>query len=173
MRPTKYSGMGGMQGYTPEERVAYNEWLNGVSRLAYQIAGSHQTYYQLSKAERMNIRETAKHLYELGADFPTAQRNEATNKQGFVYIITNAAWPGYVKIGRAFNPESRLKGYQTGCPFRGYELEYAIYFEDCHGAEKIIHDWLADYRAEGEWFRLLPHVAEHTIYNLREQNYVG
>lgn len=57
-----------------------------------------------------------------------------------------------MKLGRAFDPESRLNGYQTGCPTREYELRHAVYFTDCHEAEEAVHARLAHLRMEGEWF---------------------
>ena len=132
--------------------------------MGMKIAGVKQSdWYALPKARRRILAEQAKRLVDLGADFATAQRAEKTVRDGFVYVITHPAFPEYVKIGRAFDPESRLSGYQTGCPHRAYELKYAVYFEDCHTAERLIHDTLADYRAEGEWFRMLPTVAERVL----------
>jgi hypothetical protein len=119
--------------------------------------------YRLPPEERIKAREVARQMHENGQDFATAQAREATDKRGFVYCITNPAWPAHCKVGRAFDPEARLRGYQTGCPERDYELKYAVYFEDCHAAEKLIHDTLADYKAEGEWFRILPSTAEHVL----------
>ncbi len=158
-----------MQSYTPEQRVAYNAWLNGVSKLAYQIAGNERAFYALDKPDRTRIRETAKELYDLGADFATAERAERTDKRGFVYAITNPAWPGLVKIGRAFNPESRLNGYQTGSPYRDYRLDYAVYFEDSHATERDIHIWLDAFRVTGEWFRVSINRAVYAIDVMREE----
>ena len=146
---------------------------NAYKRIAEQICGSRSAWRGLPDYERQEVLDTARQMYDLGVDFASAENAEKTEKRGFVYIITNQAWPGYVKIGRAFNPEARLRGYQTSCPMRDYELTFAAYFRDCHKAETFIHNWLAEYRAEGEWFRLLPQVAEQVIYDLRERNYVG
>jgi len=140
-----------------------NDRTNGITRLAAQIVGGSRALFSMDKAERMKVRSVAAQMYDNGQDFATAQAREATDKRGFVYVIAHPAFPEYVKIGRAFDPESRLSGYQTGCPRRAYELKYAVYFEDCHTAERLIHDTLADYRAEGEWFRMLPTVAEHVL----------
>ena len=146
----------------------HNPTVNAISRLAYGIAGSARKYYALSKDARHEIRKTAKSMFSLGVDFSSAERAEKVDKRGFVYVITHPAWSMYVKVGRAFNPRSRLAGYQTGCPYRGYELAYAVYFEDCHFAEKEIHARLDAARGEGEWFRVSPEVAAWHINELRE-----
>lgn len=143
---------------------------NGVSKLAYEIAGSKLRFYLLSDVEREYIRETAKTLFELGVDIGTAATGEKGERRGFVYVIEHPAFPGYVKVGRAFNPESRLQGYQTGCPHRGYTLYASVYFEDCHFAEREIHARLeAEHRngALGEWFKVTPFIARHMINKLR------
>ena len=44
---------------------------------------------------------------------------------GEVYIITNPAWEGWIKIGMAVESKDRLKGYQTSSPLRDYKLRYS------------------------------------------------
>ena len=119
----------------------------------------------ISREVRAKIRKGAHRLHEAGATAGAAEA--ATEKAGFVYVITNPAFPGFVKIGRAYDPVERLRGYQTGCPFRRYRLAYAIFFEDVVLAEKEIHLRLDSCRAEGEWFRITPAVASNHIDNLR------
>lgn len=134
-----------------------------MSRLAYQIAGGSRAFYALDKEERARIRGVAHYMHDVGADFATSEIAEKVDKRGFLYVIRNPAWPAHVKVGRAFDPEARLRNYQTGCPDRNYKLCYAVYFEDCHAAEKLVHDTLADYQAQGEWYRILPSTAEHVL----------
>lgn len=58
-----------------------------------------------------------------------------------------------MKIGRAFDADSRHNGYQTGSPYRDYELAFVgDYFEDCVAQEKRVHAMLAEHRLQGEWF---------------------
>ena len=40
-------------------------------------------------------------------------QNYTRSKEGQVYIITNSAWPEWVKIGMAVDAEDRCNGYQT------------------------------------------------------------
>lgn len=68
-----------------------------------------------------------------------------------------------VKVGRACNPQARLRSYQTGCPLREYRLWYADYFEDCYTAEQAIHARLNDHQLEGEWFDIAPDEALEAI----------
>jgi hypothetical protein len=158
-----------MQRYTPEQREEAKEQFKARRRLRYQIAGGERAYFALPKEERKDICEKAVVLAELGADFATAQRAQEVDLRGFVYVITNPAWDDYCKIGRAFDPESRLKGYQTSSPFRDYELYGARYFDNAAQAEMEMHMRLAKYREEGEWFYIDPATALVEIDKLQEQ----
>lgn len=94
--------------------------------------------------------------------------SEAAVREGFVYVITHPRIDG-VKIGRAFNPEERLKGYQTGCSRREYQLFGSVYFEDAHLAEREVHARLEVDRLEGEWFDVTPAYAMQVIRKLRSE----
>jgi hypothetical protein len=156
-----------------EKRREYNDQINAISRLAYRMAGSNEKFYELPQEKRAKLRAAATTMFHLGADYVTATKAQATEKRGFVYIISHPRFNGYIKIGRAFDPESRLRGYQTGCPERAYQLDYAVYFEDCHQVENDIHALLSDSRAQGEWFAMPQHVAVNIIDNFRECENVG
>lgn len=144
------------------------ERRNPIRRLKEAIAGGRRAYYGLPPEKQADIHATAKQMFELGVDFATAEKAERTDTRGFVYVITNPAWREHVKIGRAFNPRSRLAGYQTGTPFRDYKLEYAVYFKDCYFAEREIHARLSPVRVEGEWFVIPVSYAIWHINQLRE-----
>ena len=76
-------------------------------------------------------------------------------KQGYVYAIRNAAWPEWIKIGKAIDAEDRLNGYQTSSPMRDYELIHAVYFDDRNKAERDAHK-VAERKGDrqGEWFKI-------------------
>ena len=146
---------------------------NAYIRLAESISGSRVAWRSLPKVQRQEVLDTARQMHDLGVDFASAERVEKTDKRGFVYVITNPAWPDHVKIGRAFNPESRLRGYQTSCPDRDYRLNYAVYFEDCYQAEHSMHYMLDKWRRGGEWFFADVEEATQLIDRLRETTHVG
>lgn len=131
--------------------ATYNGAINAISKIAYSIAGSGQKFYKLPKDKRTEIRYLATQLHEAGRMVGSSEIFEETNKQGFVYVIQHPRLQG-VKVGRACDPEARLRGYQTGCPRREYELKYADYFEDCYAAEAAVHARLNTHQLEGEWF---------------------
>ena len=81
--------------------------------------------------------------------------NYERTTEGQVYIITNSAWPEWVKIGMAIDAEDRLNGYQTSSPFRNYRLMYSVSTDDRRKAEAAAHkaaEKIAERR--GEWFRM-------------------
>jgi len=79
--------------------------------------------------------------------------NYKDNPQGQVYIITNPAWEGWVKVGMAVDSEDRLKNYQTASPERDYELFDYEDFGDRRVAESMVHDYLRKrFKHKNEWF---------------------
>jgi len=76
-------------------------------------------------------------------------------KEGYVYVITNPAWPEWVKIGMAIDAEDRLNGYQTSSPMRDYELVHAIPTPDRARAERVAHKAAAMCgERKSEWFKI-------------------
>ena len=81
-------------------------------------------------------------------------QNYKSSKEGEVYIITNPAFEGWVKVGMAVDAIDRLKGYQTSSPFRDFELQYFCKVSDRRASEAKAHQVLASkFNQQGEWFR--------------------
>jgi hypothetical protein len=95
-------------------------------------------------------------------------QNYTRTKEGCVYIITNPAWTGWVKIGMAVDAEDRLNGYQTGSPFRDYKVEYSIKCKDRRKSEKRAHTKALKKcgEAHGEWFKMSVGEAIELLDNL-------
>ena len=93
-----------------------------------------------------------------------------TIKEGYVYIITNKAWPDWVKIGMAIDAADRCNGYQTSSPFRDYVLEYTVETNDRRKFERKAHTKAAKLSSEtnGEWFKLDVETAKQILDNLNE-----
>lgn len=64
--------------------------------------------------------------------------NNIDNKLGYIYIISNPAFPGWFKVGAAKDAETRLNTYQTYSPFRDYVLEYYKLVDNYELKEKEI-----------------------------------
>jgi len=79
--------------------------------------------------------------------------NYKSNPEGQVYIITNPAWEGWVKVGMAVDAGDRLNNYQTSSPERDYELFDYEDFGDRRVAESMVHDYLRKrFKHKNEWF---------------------
>jgi hypothetical protein len=79
-----------------------------------------------------------------------------STEQGDVYVITNSAWPEWVKVGKASIAEDRLNGYQTSSPFRDYKIVAKLATEDRHAKEREMHKIFEHFAKErkGEWFKI-------------------
>ena len=77
------------------------------------------------------------------------------DKEGYVYAITNPAWPEWIKIGKAMDSDDRLDRFQTGDPMREYKGLCCAKFEDRNVAERKAHK-LAETKGERryEWFKI-------------------
>ena len=90
--------------------------------------------------------------------------NYKTSPEGQVYIITNPAWEGWVKVGLAVDAMDRIKNYQTSSPFRDYSLLYAYEVNDRRAGEAAAHARLAkECDNINEWFRLPSAIANELI----------
>lgn len=89
-------------------------------------------------------------------------------RQGYVYALTNPSWPEWIKVGMAIDADDRCRSYQTGSPFRDYQVEFSVFCEDRAKAEREVHKALEDVAKErrGEWFKIQPSLIQTTINNL-------
>jgi hypothetical protein len=90
---------------------------------------------------------------------------------GEVYIITNPAWKGWIKIGMAVESKDRLKGYQTSSPLRDYKLRYSKAFLNRRDAETKAHTLCSEHatEVENEWFKMPVNKAIKLIDSITEE----
>jgi T5orf172 domain len=83
-----------------------------------------------------------------------------------VYILTNEAMPGLIKIGCTTSDlAARIRGlYQTGVPLP-FELFFACEVQNCAFAERQLHEAFGDHRVSKnrEFFRLAPERAKAAL----------
>tara|TARA_B100000963_G_C22488316_1_gene608001 strand:- start:190 stop:594 length:405 start_codon:yes stop_codon:yes gene_type:complete len=89
-------------------------------------------------------------------------------KEGYVYAITNPAWPEWIKIGMAIDADDRCNGYQTSSPFRDYAVEHVVVSNDRRKAEAQAHKAAAKMAKEvrGEWFKIDVEQAKAILNNI-------
>ena len=99
-----------------------------------------------------------------GAAFSSLKGYETTD-EGYVYIITNPCWEGWLKIGMAIDAKDRCNQYQTSSPHRDYKLCYSKFFDDRSSAEKKAHTLLKKESEDnkGEWFKIKQDIAQEII----------
>jgi hypothetical protein len=91
--------------------------------------------------------------------------------EGYVYVITNAAYPEWVSVGHSRSPTRRLTSYNRGSPFRDFVIEHKELFDDRFVAEKDVHRTLdALFDRKREWFKCSAQTAINVIKNVRGQH---
>ena len=77
-------------------------------------------------------------------------------KSGYLYIITNDAFPNWVKVGTTTNLTERLHVYQTGDPQRRYVVRYSLHHPKYKEAEKKIKEVMQHFALaiKGEWYEV-------------------
>lgn len=70
------------------------------------------------------------------------QLDEANSKGKYVYILTNIAYPGYCKIGKAITPSKRVKQINGAGTVSEWKLEYALPVTNDYTVEKLVHSEL-------------------------------
>ena len=89
-----------------------------------------------------------------GEAFSSLKGYESTT-EGYVYVISNPSFDGWLKVGMAVDAEDRCNQYQTGSPHRDYRLLYSRRFKDRREAETLTMRKLKKVVKEhnGEWFK--------------------
>jgi len=91
-------------------------------------------------------------------------------KEGYLYIISNPAHEGFLKVGvtQEEDIKKRLNTYQTGDPKRKYKIEFYLLHPDCYQAEKRIKNMMHRFckSQKNEWFEIALPIA---ISRLQEQ----
>lgn len=73
----------------------------------------------------------------------------------YVYFMRAKGKPVRMKIGKAADPDKRLKELQTGCPYPLSIVARVRCRSDRHAyeVEKLAHQYFWRYHTQGEWFR--------------------
>ncbi len=73
-----------------------------------------------------------------------------SDKSGYIYIISNELFSGWLKIGIAKNVKKRLSSYQTADLYRRFKVEYSKETKYCRAIEKYLHK---KYENKYEWIK--------------------
>jgi hypothetical protein len=87
-----------------------------------------------------------------------------TTNSGIVYVLTNPAMPGMVKIGltKRDTPEARKKELSNTAVPLPFDCEYACKVDDCKKVEDALHEAFQPYRVhpKREFFYITPEQAK-------------
>lgn len=77
-------------------------------------------------------------------------------KEGFIYIIENPVWDGWMKAGMTLDYEERLNSYNMYDPTESYTLVRMRWISDRKKIESILLEELANHSTlrKGEWFKI-------------------
>lgn len=91
-------------------------------------------------------------------------------KSGYLYVITNESFKGWVKIGVTENLEKRLQSYQTSSPYRNYKLEYSLHHPRYLEAEKKIKETIKPFSLDikHEWIKIDLNMARSRLEEVLE-----
>ena len=94
---------------------------------------------------------------------------------GYLYIITNKSWPGWLKVGTTRNLKSRLQSYQTSSPFRDYEIIYSIKHPQYIQAEQNIKKQMMYFakQIKNEWYEVDLQVAKVRLLEQLDNYFYG
>lgn len=87
-------------------------------------------------------------------------------KEGFVYIISNIAYPDWIKVGMAFDYEKRLNVYNQYDPESKFKIIGIRWTDNRRILEnKILEDMSqVALKQRGEWFRIEKETALDILY---------
>lgn len=77
-------------------------------------------------------------------------RERAETSGKYVYVLTNDAYPGLCKIGKAVNPESRINGINSAGTVSEWVLRYALPVSDDYKVENLVHRHFQEFRRDSD-----------------------
>ena len=91
-------------------------------------------------------------------------------KEGFVYIIENCSYSGWVKVGMAFDYEKRLSVYNQYDPEKRYSVVGLRWTPDRRVMEARILDEMSKHatKQNGEWFMIDTDYSLKIFYSVNE-----
>ena len=99
--------------------------------------------------EQDDIKHSFTWAYLYGKDISKLETQEQP-KGHYVYILTNTAYPDLVKIGKAVDPQNRIKGINGAGTVSEWVLKYAMPVTDDYKVENLMHRHFEEYRVNSD-----------------------
>jgi hypothetical protein len=76
--------------------------------------------------------------------------------KGEIYIISNPAWKGWIKIGTTLDATNRLSQFQAACPLKDFKLVKFITVQNKLKAERKVLEFMKFFAEDnnGEWIKI-------------------
>jgi len=98
---------------------------------------------------------------------------------GWVYLLTNPAYPDLIKIGKAIAPSKRINGINSAGTVSEWELKAAMPVSDDYKVESLVHTELKQFRRQSdqgssrEFFEVPMSLAIQTLLEVSKPFTVG
>ena len=76
------------------------------------------------------------------------ERAELSGK--YVYVLTNEAYPELCKVGKAVNPQDRMKGVNSAGTVSEWVLRFALPVTNDYKVENLVHRHLQEFRRDSD-----------------------
>lgn len=112
------------------------------------------TQFQVNCPVDAKVRKVVKTIADSEREETGVKGSHAEHVVGYIYAVTLETRPGYVKIGKAVNPDARLASFQVNDPEDGYTMNYAFAVYHYADAERELKRRLRPYHHKGEWYKV-------------------
>jgi Fe-S cluster biosynthesis and repair protein YggX len=91
--------------------------------------------------------------------------------KGEIYIISNPAWKGWIKVGTTLNADRRLSQFQAACPLKDFKLVKFITVKNKLKAERKILEFIKFFAEDnnGEWIKIHTDTAIEILNTYKEK----
>ena len=115
-----------------------------------------------------NVHEKLKEIRSLREHEEKLHGNQSKIEQGFVYAVTNEAWPEWVKVGMTLDFVERLGQYNVYDPNASFTMNVVKWVPDRKLAETKVISVLTSlgFRKNGEWFNTDLRVVQNVINDI-------
>ena len=92
--------------------------------------------------------------------------------KGEIYIISNPAWRGWIKVGKSINADKRLSQFQACCPLKDFEIVKIITVKNQIKAERKILEFMKFFAEDnnGEWIKINTDKAKEILKTNKEKH---
>jgi hypothetical protein len=77
-------------------------------------------------------------------------RERAETSGKYVYVLTNEAYPNLCKVGKAVNPQDRMKGVNSAGTVSEWVLRFALPVTNDYKVENLVHRHLQEFRRDSD-----------------------